>query len=78
MPDFSLCANTSCPLRFACKRANTPPSEYRQAYTYFHPNIQWEQDNLKGFYCEGYKGLDFGESQKAGELINVNPPSPGK
>ena len=35
MPDISMCANGSCPLRKTCYRFNSTPNPYRQTYSQF-------------------------------------------
>ena len=40
MPDFSMCSNSSCPLKETCYRQTAIPNPFRQAYGWFSPDTE--------------------------------------
>lgn len=53
MPDFSKCANESCPLRFECYRYRAVDSVPIQSYTDF----QYHEDAEGNANCNNFKSM---------------------
>ena len=46
MPDISMCANPTCPLKEQCYRYTAKPSSFRQSY------MSFKYDRRKKFGCD--------------------------
>jgi hypothetical protein len=51
MPDITMCTNKDCLISHSCWRFNCPPSQYKQSYQKFEPQIDEVLDEVK---CKMY------------------------
>ena len=55
MPDISMCANHTCPLRKDCYRYTAIPNPYRQIYEDFKPDLtKMKLDQEPNVICEHF------------------------
>ena len=52
MPDISMCANMTCPLKEDCYRFKAVPNPHRQSYAGFKPDEEGKCDH----FCKIKKG----------------------
>ena len=64
MPDITMCINEECPLSNSCWRFNCPPSEFKQSYDKFEPQIDEVLDKVE---CKMY--LQTPNSEKSDVVI---------